>query len=243
MNDLCELSPTTSGAEASSSDSNNSNFSPIAQLFQPSFGIDSEMINKEVFKPRDGKEFGVLCEPLASISSPTAQIFQWPPEIGGGDQLVVEEEEFKPLDAPRDGKELVALFEPLPSTSSPIAQIFKPPPEIGGGDQLVIKENGFKPLNAPRAGKKLVVLDVDLTIYDCLGPTMHLRTRPHLQLFLEGLYLDYDIGIWSATTMSVLEHKMKRLGMTTSPHYKLVFLMDKDSMISVPIEGETYWVI
>ncbi|KAF2883174.1 hypothetical protein ILUMI_22991 [Ignelater luminosus] len=142
------------------------------------------------------------------------------------------------------------LCEPLPSTStaepsydfidfSGFNTMLQPSNvHAGSGDQLVFDIKGFKSLSSPRHGKKLIVLDVDQTIYDYLGPTRHLAGRPFLHEFLAGVYEDYDIGIWSATDMITLENKMEALGMTTHPDYKLLFLMDKYYMITIPMEGQ-----
>ncbi|KAF2885600.1 hypothetical protein ILUMI_20584 [Ignelater luminosus] len=95
----------------------------------------------------------------------------------------------------------------------------------------------FKFLNKPRLDKKLVVLDVDGTIYDCSAPHCFLAARPHLEEFLTNIYEDYDIGIWSATSMKILETKMERLGMNTHPRYKLLFYMDKYSTVMASYKG------
>ncbi|KAA0203192.1 hypothetical protein HAZT_HAZT004985 [Hyalella azteca] len=36
-------------------------------------------------------------------------------------------------------------------------------------------------------------------------------------------YKDYDIAIWSATSMKWIQEKMKLLGVSTNPNYKIVF--------------------
>ena len=56
------------------------------------------------------------------------------------------------------------------------------------------------------------------------------------------LYLqNYDIVIWSATSMKWIEEKMKLLGCDRHPGYKLAFYLDSRAMIS--IHTEKYGVI
>jgi hypothetical protein len=44
---------------------------------------------------------------------------------------------------------------------------------------------------------------------------------------------DYDIVIWSATSMKWIEEKMKLLGVQSHPSYKIAFYLDYLAMISV----------
>jgi len=44
---------------------------------------------------------------------------------------------------------------------------------------------------------------------------------------------DYDIAIWSATSMKWIEEKMKLLGVATNQNYKITFYLDYLAMISV----------
>lgn len=44
---------------------------------------------------------------------------------------------------------------------------------------------------------------------------------------------DYDIVIWSATSMKWIEEKMKLLGVSTHNDYKIVFYLDNLAMISI----------
>ena len=46
---------------------------------------------------------------------------------------------------------------------------------------------------------------------------------------------DYDIVIWSATSMKWIEEKMKLLGVATHPNYKITFYLDYLAMISVHV--------
>ena len=43
----------------------------------------------------------------------------------------------------------------------------------------------------------------------------------------------YDIVIWSATGMKWIEVKMRELGVTSNPNYKISFMLDSKAMISV----------
>ena len=81
--------------------------------------------------------------------------------------------------------------------------------------------------NAPRAGKKLLVLDIDYTIFDHVSHAERGAElmRPHLHEFLKGAYEDFDIAIWSATSLKWIEVKMNELGVATHPDYKIVFYL------------------
>lgn len=57
--------------------------------------------------------------------------------------------------------------------------------------------------------------------------------RPYLHEFLTAAYENYDIAIWSATGMKWIEEKMKLLGVSSHPDYKIVFNLDWSAMISV----------
>ncbi|XP_048459892.1 ubiquitin-like domain-containing CTD phosphatase 1 [Rhincodon typus] len=74
-----------------------------------------------------------------------------------------------------------------------------------------VKDYKVEVLNQPREGKKLLVLDVDYTLFDhrsCAESGLELM-RPYLHEFLTSAYEDYDIVIWSATSMKWIEVKMK----------------------------------
>lgn len=89
--------------------------------------------------------------------------------------------------------------------------------------------------NPPRQGKKLLVLDIDYTLFDHRSPaeTGYELMRPYLHEFLTEAYKDYDIVIWSATSMKWIEEKMKLLGVATNPAYKITFYVDYLAMITV----------
>ncbi|KAL0277049.1 UNVERIFIED_CONTAM: hypothetical protein PYX00_004470 [Menopon gallinae] len=57
--------------------------------------------------------------------------------------------------------------------------------------------------------------------------------RPYLHEFLTSAYEDYDIVIWSASSMKWIEEKMKLLGCANHPDYKIFFYMDQLAMISI----------
>ncbi|XP_078033434.1 ubiquitin-like domain-containing C-terminal domain phosphatase 1 [Augochlora pura] len=101
--------------------------------------------------------------------------------------------------------------------------------------QKRIEHYSITELNPLREGKKLLVLDIDYTLFD------HRSTaesgvelmRPYLHEFLMEAYVDYDIVIWSATSMRWINEKMKLLGVSSHPHYKIAFHLDSLAMISV----------
>nr|CAG4641056.1 EOG090X0A5K [Eulimnadia texana] len=96
-----------------------------------------------------------------------------------------------------------------------------------------IKTYDVKILNHPRPGKKLLVLDIDYTLFDhrSVAETGNELMRPFLHEFLESAYEDYDIMIWSATSMKWIEEKMKLLGVASNPKYKIVCYLDYLAMV------------
>jgi len=98
-----------------------------------------------------------------------------------------------------------------------------------------IKNYQIKVTNPPRPGKKLLVLDIDYTLYDHKSTAENIAPlqRPYLHEFLTSAYQNYDIAIWSATGMNWIELKMKEMGVTNHPDYKIVFYVDSGAMISV----------
>lgn len=90
-------------------------------------------------------------------------------------------------------------------------------------------------LNEPRSNKKLLVLDIDYTLFDhrSTAQTGAELMRPYLHEFLTVAYQDYDIVIWSATSMRYIKAKMDELRVSTNPNYKIAFYLDSAAMISV----------
>ncbi|TRY93114.1 hypothetical protein DNTS_007757 [Danionella cerebrum] len=98
-----------------------------------------------------------------------------------------------------------------------------------------VKDYKVKMLNPPREGKRLLVLDIDYTLFDhksCAETGLELM-RPYLHEFLTSAYEDFDIVIWSATSMKWIDAKMKELGVTKNPNYKITFMLDSAAMITV----------
>jgi len=98
-----------------------------------------------------------------------------------------------------------------------------------------VRDYEVKVLAGPREGKKLLVLDIDYTLFDhrSVAECGNELMRPFLHEFLETAYEYYDICIWSATNMVWIEEKMKLLGCTINPNYKLAFYLDSRAMISI----------
>ncbi|KAG7200664.1 hypothetical protein KM043_001218 [Ampulex compressa] len=90
-------------------------------------------------------------------------------------------------------------------------------------------------LNPLREGKKLLVLDIDYTLFDhrSVAESGVELMRPYLHEFLTRAYKDYDIVIWSATSMRWINEKMKLLGVSKHSDYKIAFHLDSLAMISV----------
>lgn len=101
--------------------------------------------------------------------------------------------------------------------------------------QRRIREYEVKIINEPREGKKLLVLDIDYTLFDhrSSAETGYELMRPYLHEFLTSAYQDYDIIIWSATSMKWIEEKMKLLGVSSHSDYKIMCNLDSLAMISV----------
>ncbi|OVA01548.1 Ubiquitin domain [Macleaya cordata] len=90
-------------------------------------------------------------------------------------------------------------------------------------------------LNPCREGKKLLVLDIDYTLFDHRSTAENplQLMRPYLHEFLSAVYAEYDIMIWSATSMKWVELKMGQLGVLSNPNYKITALLDHIAMITV----------
>ncbi|KAG6779982.1 hypothetical protein NC652_012146 [Populus alba x Populus x berolinensis] len=89
--------------------------------------------------------------------------------------------------------------------------------------------------NPCRPGKKLLVLDIDYTLFDhrSIAENPLQLMRPYLHEFLTAVYAEYDIMIWSATSMKWVELKMGQLGVLNNPNYKITALLDHLAMITV----------
>ncbi|EEF29359.1 ubiquitin-like domain-containing CTD phosphatase [Ricinus communis] len=89
--------------------------------------------------------------------------------------------------------------------------------------------------NPCREGKKLLVLDIDYTLFDHRSTAENPLElmRPYLHEFLTAAYAEYDIMIWSATSMKWVELKMGQLGVLNNPSYKITALLDHLAMITV----------
>ncbi|XP_010246037.1 PREDICTED: ubiquitin-like domain-containing CTD phosphatase [Nelumbo nucifera] len=90
-------------------------------------------------------------------------------------------------------------------------------------------------LNPCRKDKKLLVLDIDYTLFDHRSTAENPLElmRPYLHEFLSAVYAEYDIIIWSATSMKWVELKMGQLGVLNNPNYKITALLDHMAMITV----------
>ncbi|KAG5029594.1 hypothetical protein AAZX31_05G156700 [Glycine max] len=89
--------------------------------------------------------------------------------------------------------------------------------------------------NPCRQGKKLLVLDIDYTLFDHRSTAENplQLMRPYLHEFLTSVYSEYDIMIWSATSMKWIKVKMEQLGVLGNPNYKITALLDHMAMITV----------
>uniref|UniRef100_A0A1J3F8I3 protein-serine/threonine phosphatase n=1 Tax=Noccaea caerulescens TaxID=107243 RepID=A0A1J3F8I3_NOCCA len=98
-----------------------------------------------------------------------------------------------------------------------------------------IDQYKIKLVNPCRKGKKLLVLDIDYTLFDHRSTAENplQLMRPYLHEFLTATYAEYDIIIWSATSMKWVELKMGELGVLNNPNYKITALLDHLAMITV----------
>lgn len=98
-----------------------------------------------------------------------------------------------------------------------------------------IRDYKIEELNPLRENKKLLVLDIDYTLFDhrSVASSGAELMRPYLHEFLTRAYVHYDIVIWSATNMKWINEKMKLLGVSRHPNYKIAFHLDSLAMISV----------
>ncbi|XP_027347160.1 ubiquitin-like domain-containing CTD phosphatase [Abrus precatorius] len=89
--------------------------------------------------------------------------------------------------------------------------------------------------NPCRKGKKLLVLDIDYTLFDHRSTAENplQLMRPYLHEFLTSVYAEYDIMIWSATSMKWINLKMGQLGVLDNPNYRITALLDHLAMITV----------
>ncbi|XP_014220059.1 ubiquitin-like domain-containing CTD phosphatase 1 [Copidosoma floridanum] len=101
--------------------------------------------------------------------------------------------------------------------------------------QKRIETYKIEELSPLREGKKLLVLDIDYTLFDhrSVAESGIELMRPYLHEFLTSAYKNYDIVIWSATSMKWINEKMRLLGVTNNPNYKIAFHVDSLAMISV----------
>ncbi|GMH23930.1 hypothetical protein Nepgr_025773 [Nepenthes gracilis] len=121
--------------------------------------------------------------------------------------------------------------------------------ELGQDEAVDIKDNEvnqkklrkridqykIKLRNPCRKGKKLLVLDIDYTLFDHRSPAENPLElmRPYLHEFLSAAYAEFDIMIWSATSLKWVELKMGQLGVLSNPNYKITALLDHLAMITV----------
>lgn len=98
-----------------------------------------------------------------------------------------------------------------------------------------VREYKINILNEPRPDKKLLVLDIDYTIFDHVSHAERGEElmRPYFHEFMTTAYEDYDLVIWSATSMKWIQAKMEEMGATRNQNYKIAFYLDSSAMISI----------
>lgn len=148
-------------------------------------------------KGPDGKLAGEDLILLSLKLKPTTKVMMM------GTPIIEEEEN---LSSDLSSQNIVDDIGKPSSSSSPLAnESIATRPENIEKIMRRIETYKFKNLNSPRKGKKLLVLDIDYTLFDHRS-TVERTTdlmRPHLHEFLSSAYLNYDIFIWSATSLYV----------------------------------------
>ncbi|PSC72065.1 Ubiquitin-like domain-containing CTD phosphatase [Micractinium conductrix] len=111
-------------------------------------------------------------------------------------------------------------------------------PEVQEKLKRRIAAGNIKVLNPPRPGKKLAVFDIDYTIFDLNSAAERPDEllRPFVHQCFAAIYADYDIIIWSATSMKWVEVKMRELGVSVHPDYKVTAFIDHSCMLTVKHE-------
>lgn len=80
------------------------------------------------------------------------------------------------------------------------------------------------------------VLDIDYTLFDLSSTAERAEelARPGLHEFLATAYAhNFDLVIWSATSIKWVELKMRELGCLSNEQYKIVCLLDARAMLTV----------
>ena len=100
-----------------------------------------------------------------------------------------------------------------------------------------------------RPGKKLLVMDIDHTLYDPSGHNATIadvafdvsiakRCRPGLEEFLCAVYQQYDLMVWSASSMRRILTLLQQIGLfAPSAAYRFVAILDHTSMSERWVEG------
>ncbi|KAL0422261.1 UNVERIFIED_CONTAM: Ubiquitin-like domain-containing CTD phosphatase [Sesamum latifolium] len=99
-------------------------------------------------------------------------------------------------------------------------------------DDFELGQDEIELRNPCREGKKLLVLDIDYTLFDHRSPAENPLELMRPCKF-SCVYAEYDIMIWSATSMKWVELKMGQLGVLNNPNYKITALLDHLAMITV----------
>lgn len=99
----------------------------------------------------------------------------------------------------------------------------------------------YKPVrrHEPRPGSRLLVLDVDYTLFDHRSAAENAAVlgRPFLHDFLCAAHANnFDIVIWSATSMRWIELKMQELGLASDARFQLCMYYDAGAMITLHAE-------
>jgi len=98
-----------------------------------------------------------------------------------------------------------------------------------------IKSISVELRSPPRKGKKCLVLDIDYTLFDhrSVAERPIELMRPYLHEFLSACYKEYDIVLWSATSMKWIDVKMTELGVYKNPNYAVTFALSSSAMFSI----------
>lgn len=111
-----------------------------------------------------------------------------------------------------------------------------PQPPAAHESSIEARVQSYKPtiVEGPRGGKRLLVLDMDYTLFDhqSVAEVASDLARPHLHAFLSAAYRNFDLVIWSATSLKWIQLKLMGLGMLNHPEFKIAMIYCEKAMVT-----------
>ena len=152
-----------------------------------------------------------------------------------------------PASAPEAAAPFARSLPPDMAASAAIARFGSLPTTVRG---LAGPFQSICVLGEPRPGKRLCVMDIDHTLYDPTGQgnatiseaaydaSIGSRCRPGLDAFLCSAYREYDLMIWSASSMRRIMTLLAQMGLfAPSAEYRILAVLDNSSMSERPLES------